>query len=194
MLRSYLRLLLFAFGPLVGVQIPAFMDVYTQRLEAHRLESAHSLEGFRDTARRFFAGDLQALLRHYRASDDPVMRSDAGSIEHLVGRAELLDREWQAMQGPWYARAWHLFSAADPRLTRDALRGYQYQVPLDPAAIVRNRVTAGGPQPAEMARMLGAGTQGLAQQAEWIAGRRARIDAALAKLEGDFERLKGGGR
>ncbi len=44
MLRSYLRLLLFAFGLLVGVQIPAFMDVYTQRLEAHRLESAHSLE------------------------------------------------------------------------------------------------------------------------------------------------------
>ena len=135
MLRSYLRLLLFAFGLLVGVQIPAFMDAYSQRLEAHRLESAHSLDGFRDTARRFFAGDLQALLRHYRASDDAVMRSDAGSIERLVDRAELLEREWQAMQGPWYARAWHLFSAADARLTRDALRGYQYQVPLDPAAI-----------------------------------------------------------
>ena len=70
----------------------------------------------------------------------------------------------------------------------------EFRASLDPAAIVRNRVTAGGPQPAEMARMLGAGTQGLAQQAEWIAGRRARIDAALAKLEGDFERLKGGGR
>lgn len=70
----------------------------------------------------------------------------------------------------------------------------EFRAALDPAAIVRNRATAGGPQPAEMARMLGAGTQGLAQQAEWIAGRRARIDAALAKLEGDFERLKGGGR
>lgn len=42
--------------------------------------------------------------------------------------------------------------------------------------------------------MLAAGTQGLAQQAEWIAERRARTDAALAKLGGDFERLKGGGR
>jgi argininosuccinate lyase len=70
----------------------------------------------------------------------------------------------------------------------------EFRAALDPAAIVRNRATAGGPQPAEMERMLGAAAQGLAQQAEWIAGRRARIDAALAMLEGDFERLKGGGR
>ena len=42
--------------------------------------------------------------------------------------------------------------------------------------------------------MLGAGTRGLARQAEWIAARRAGIDAVLAKLAGDFERWMVGGR
>jgi argininosuccinate lyase len=56
-------------------------------------------------------------------------------------------------------------------------------------AIVRNRATAGGPQPAEMARMLAAARQNLAEQEAWIRERRARIDGALASLDADFARL-----
>ena len=135
MLRSYLRLVVFAFGLLAGIQVPAFIDAYTQRVEAHRLESAESLSGFRATAQRFFAGDLDQLVAHYRTSDDPVMRSDADSVSYLIRRAALLEREWQAMQGPWYKRAWHVFSAADRNLRAETLATYRYQVMLDPAAM-----------------------------------------------------------
>ena len=62
MLRSYLRLALFACGLLLGVQVPGFVDDYGKRVEAHRLESQQSLKGFQDTARRFFKGDLDALV------------------------------------------------------------------------------------------------------------------------------------
>ncbi|MBX9714206.1 MAG: DUF2937 family protein, partial [Pseudomonadaceae bacterium] len=58
MLRSYLRLLVFTFGLLVGVQVPGFITDYSQRLEAHRLEAQQSLKGFRATAEKFFKGDL----------------------------------------------------------------------------------------------------------------------------------------
>ena len=57
---------------------------------------------------------------------------------------------------------------------------------LDPVAIVRNRATAGGPQPAEMDRMLAEARQRLAQQDGWIKDRRGAIAAALAKLDADF--------
>jgi argininosuccinate lyase len=70
----------------------------------------------------------------------------------------------------------------------------EFRSTLDPVAIVRNRATAGGPQPAEMERMLHAATQNLARQADWTAERRTRIESALAKLEGDFERLMARGR
>lgn len=135
MFRSYLRLALFAVGLLVGVQIPGFIDDYAKRVEAHRLESEESLRGFRETAQRFFNGDLAALVAHYRASTDDVMRSDADSVAHLVNRNLLLEGEWLAMQGPWYAQIVHLATDADPALLEETKAAYSYQVMLAPEAI-----------------------------------------------------------
>lgn len=136
MFRSYLRLLVFAFGLLVGVQVPGLVDDYGKRVAAQRAESEESLLGFRETAARFFNADLNALVAHYRASTDEVMRSDADSIAHLVSRSELLEAEWLAMQGPWYAQAWHLATGADRDLLGETLQAYRYQVLFTPEAIL----------------------------------------------------------
>lgn len=135
MLRSYLRLVIFAFGLLVGVQVPGLINDYSQRVEAHLSEARQGLKGFNDTAARFFNGDLQALVAHYRASADPVFQSDSDSIASLLGRNRLLEAEWQALQGPWHARAWHVIAAADPQLRDETLKGYSYQILLAPEAI-----------------------------------------------------------
>ena len=142
MLRSYLRLTLFAFGLLLGVQVPGFIDDYAKRVEAHRLESQLSLKGFQETAQKFFKGDMDALVAHYRVSDDPVMRSDASSVGHLVQRSALLEREWQAMQGAWYGQAWHLATGADPELFEETLKAYCYQVLFTPDAILWGVISA----------------------------------------------------
>lgn len=136
MLRAYLRLLLFALGLLVGIQVPGFIGDYIKRVDAHRLEAEQGLAGFRDTAQRFFNADLQLLVEHYRNSSDPVMRSDARSVALLVERAALLAGEAAAMQGHWYQQLWHLLSAADGQLLQETRQAYQYQVLLSPGAIL----------------------------------------------------------
>ncbi|GGE29179.1 argininosuccinate lyase [Agaricicola taiwanensis] len=65
----------------------------------------------------------------------------------------------------------------------------EFRGTLDPVAIVRNRATAGGPQPAEMSRMLAAAKQALDAQAAWVKEKRGKIEASLAKLDGDFAKL-----
>ncbi len=65
----------------------------------------------------------------------------------------------------------------------------EFRSTLDPVAIVKNRATAGGPQAAEMARMLAASKGELSRQNEWIQARRAGIDRALQSLNGDFDKL-----
>ena len=65
----------------------------------------------------------------------------------------------------------------------------EFRAALDPTAIVRDRATRGGPQPAEMARMLGEAGLALARQDAWIAEQRARITGALASLDRDFDGL-----
>jgi hypothetical protein len=51
MLRSYLRLILFTLGLLVGVQVPGFIEDYAKRVDAHRLEAEQGLKGFREPLR-----------------------------------------------------------------------------------------------------------------------------------------------
>ncbi|SFK61682.1 lyase family protein [Falsiroseomonas stagni] len=70
---------------------------------------------------------------------------------------------------------------ADLPMTEQAFRAA-----LDPAAIIRARATPGGPQPAEMTRMLASARGRLAGHGEWATAQRGRIDAALATLEADF--------
>jgi len=65
----------------------------------------------------------------------------------------------------------------------------EFRSTLDPVAIVKNRATAGGPQPTEMAKMLETAKQKLTQQEAWIKEKRTRIDSSLAKLNFDFDSL-----
>ena len=134
MLLSYLRLVLFAIGLLVGVQVPGFINDYAKRVEAHLIEAQTGLSGFETTARQFFNGDLKALVAHYRASDDPVFQSDANSLGSMLDRQVALDKQFQAMQGPWYIRALQVAVAADPAIRLETWNGYSYQILLTPEA------------------------------------------------------------
>lgn len=136
MLLSYLRLVLFAAGLLIGVQVPGFINDYAKRVEAHLIEAQTGLRGFQGTAEQFFKGDLQALVAHYRASDDLVFRSDADSLSTLLNRQTALDKQFQAMQGPWYIRFLQVVLAADPDIRKETWNGYSYQILLTPEAMI----------------------------------------------------------
>ena len=62
----------------------------------------------------------------------------------------------------------------------------EFRSTLDPVAIVKDRATSGGPQPAEMARMLKEARARLATQSDWVQERRTHIRVALARLDKDF--------
>ena len=58
MFLSYLRLVLFAIGLLVGVQVPGFINDYAKRVEAHLIEAQTGLRGFDSDVCRFQISDL----------------------------------------------------------------------------------------------------------------------------------------
>ena len=70
----------------------------------------------------------------------------------------------------------------------------EFRATLDPVAIINNRASAGGPQPAEMQRMVKAAKERLARQNDWVAQNRGRISNALAGLDRDFDKLLPAGK
>jgi argininosuccinate lyase len=91
-----------------------------------------------------------------------------------------------------YAEAQRIYreSVKDVNLTGDLpMSEEEFRSTLDPVAIVKNRATAGGPQPTEMARMLQSAWQRLTQQEAWIREKRSRIENSLVKLNEDFDKL-----
>jgi argininosuccinate lyase len=54
---------------------------------------------------------------------------------------------------------------------------------------VQNRQTVGGPQAAEMKRMLALAKQNNKDHAQWIQSKKNVIDQSLKSLDSDFEKL-----
>ena len=95
-----------------------------------------------------------------------------------------------------YAEAQRIYAEAVKGSAHDTalpISEAEFRAALDPVAIVANRATSGGPQPAEMKRMLTEAQQRVAAQQQWVAQRRAAIAAALGRLDADFARLASGG-
>ena len=65
----------------------------------------------------------------------------------------------------------------------------EFRNTLNPTAIVANRKTEGGPQPAELTKALSAADAAIAEQREWTKQNRRHIDQSLAKLDADFQKL-----
>ena len=92
-----------------------------------------------------------------------------------------------------YAEAQRIYRAAvkDMNLAPGELpmSEAEFRATLDPVTIVRNRATSGGPQPAEMNRMLAQAKQRNIQQEAWIRETRSRIDGSLSRLDRDFDKV-----
>ncbi|KAK6203781.1 hypothetical protein LQW54_008794 [Pestalotiopsis sp. IQ-011] len=65
----------------------------------------------------------------------------------------------------------------------------EFRDTLNPAAVVQNRATAGGPQPAEMDRMLKDARKQLKDLKAWKSARSAFVESSLNRLDEEFQSL-----
>lgn len=85
-----------------------------------------------------------------------------------------------------YAEAGRKYQVADTKLPLDEAT---FRRTLSPENMVRARVGLGGPQPAEVRRMIGESRKALAADRAWIGQRRGALAEAEAKLNRAFAEL-----
>ena len=135
LLKTYSRLLIFAIGLLLGIQVPNFIDQYERRIDAHYQEVSANISGFQSTADLLFAGNLEALIAYYQESNDAVFESDAKSIRNIVDRYNRISSERSALSGSALAAVMHIVLYADDEFIDETFAQYGYTVPLNITAI-----------------------------------------------------------
>jgi hypothetical protein len=135
-LRAYLRLVVFGLGLLLGIQAPAFIDQYANRVSAHYSEAAQNFAGFQRTADLNFGGSVEALIAHHAASEDPAFRDEAQSVAAVFSRVQRFALEVDAMRRSLLSRILHVAFRPDKEILHETLAAYSYTVPLTEEAIL----------------------------------------------------------
>ncbi|HBF46349.1 DUF2937 family protein [Shewanella frigidimarina] len=134
-LMDYFRLVLFICGVLIGIQVPAFVEQYGQRLEAHQLEAKLSLAEFQRDADRFFAGDISKLIRHYQQNNDPVFSAGGESIESIYQRYTSLTEALGRFNQHSYSPYQQIALAPQKDIQAEVWQAYNHVILLKPEAI-----------------------------------------------------------
>lgn len=133
---DYLRIILFCGGLLIGIQIPAVVDQYAKRIDAHLTEALDIFAGFQQTADRYFEGNIQDLISHYESNDDPVFKNDATNIRFISDRVKHLKSEQIALKQSVLVRTAHVLFFADNKVFQQTLEQYSYMILIDPQALI----------------------------------------------------------
>lgn len=144
MLANYLRLVIFAIGLLVGVQVPGFVDQYAKRVSAHQIEATTNFRGFQETADKYFNGNVEALIAHHVASEDVAFKDEGRTIREIYDRVRMLSGELDALRGPLIARIFHVAVRANRDILLETSNEYAYTVPLSPTAIASGIIIGTG--------------------------------------------------
>jgi hypothetical protein len=132
---SYLRLILFLGGVLVGIQIPGFVDQYGKSLEAHLQESKINLTEFKQDADRYFGGDMKKLIVHYQQDGDPVFQGGGDSINSIYRRNVVLKDAAAGFEKSGFSAYIQTFVNPVPDIREEVWNNYTYSIKLDLSAI-----------------------------------------------------------
>ena len=134
-IKRYSLRLGFALGLLLGIQLPNFLALYEQRLDAHYIEAEANLQQYQKLADFFFGGDLNALIEKHKNSKVPLFKAEVKVIEHTVERFNLFKSEKPALQGDLLHRLFFLTTKTNSPLFKETQQNYSAKVVLNQDAI-----------------------------------------------------------
>jgi hypothetical protein len=123
-------------GLLIGMQLPAVVDQYSKRVNAHLLEAGQSLAGFQQTADTYFSGSIERLVNHYQSSDDKVFQNDSVNIQSIFERVQILSNEMALLGQSALFRTFHVIFSHDQKLMNETMQHYSYALLLNPQALL----------------------------------------------------------
>ncbi len=93
MLKNLLDKICFAFGVILFLQLPQFIDQYTQRIGGFVDSQKQQIAEYQMLADRHFNGDISAYIKRLSENADPVIADSAQQINELIQASDRLAKE-----------------------------------------------------------------------------------------------------
>jgi len=140
-IKDYMVRIVFAIGILIGVQLPNFIDQYSQRLNAHYLEAVENLSGYQKIAEMYHDDRIENLIKKHESSEDPTFKMEAEPIKEMFSRVNRFDTEIGALDTNLFSQTVYLLFKGDRELMKETYAGYSATIPLSKNAIISGVVT-----------------------------------------------------
>jgi hypothetical protein len=129
--------LLFAVGFIVLMQLPNFVDHYTQRMGGFHAAMRTQLNEYQLLADRNYRGELDALISDFRASSQPAVARTGEQIDTLRHREAELGEGLVVLEGGVFLRKLaYLAGNLDLELAEGTARNFKPGLPLTAEAAV----------------------------------------------------------
>ena len=141
LIAGLLDRLLFAAGLALFLQIPQFVDHYTQRLGGYRQSLTDAVAQYQRSADRHYGGDLDAMTSDFRVNDTPAMRDMGDKIFADRRKLDELTRGLAVLQqGHLGEKLWYLTLHVDLPVARGTAEDFKPGLPLTMDALLSGLV------------------------------------------------------
>ncbi len=129
--------LLFAAAFAAFLQIPQFVDHYTQRFGGYRQALLESVAHYQHSANQHYAGDLLLMVHEFRSSPQPALRELGDKIAADNRRLDDMSRGIALLEnGSLLDKLLYLATHLDPAIARGTLAALTPGLPLTLDAMI----------------------------------------------------------
>lgn len=125
---------------LTGLQVPAFVDQYEKRLDAHLIEVTANLRGFQEIADEYYEGSIDALIKKHESSTDLTFQLEAKPIADMYNRYRKFLREKEQLDTNLVYQIVHIVHGADNELLEETINSYTYTITLNKESVISGAV------------------------------------------------------
>jgi len=134
---------LFTLTFILGLQLPEFIQQYSQRLSGHLNEALSQLSEYQLIADRHFEGNLDVMVNKYLANSEVSINETANIISNVSLRVSHLEEHLLHLQDAEYIQRVFFFATEfDKSMAQATLDQYQLAIPLSLPSLISGALFA----------------------------------------------------
>ncbi|KXO13952.1 hypothetical protein AKG98_14 [Moritella sp. JT01] len=136
-IHGLLQRLLFTIGVMLFMQLPQFIDHYSQQLSGYYLAQQNQLQQFQLIADTNFNGQLDTLIADFKSSPAPAVQQVGKQVLTLQQSLPELATDLTILtEGSYINKLTYFVTRIDSKLAENTLSLFTPGIPLSQAAIV----------------------------------------------------------